>query len=100
MKLMAEQTGNDAIDPLKGIDDSIKQAAYIFYAGLAFEDVSNKRPISHSFKSACEIVDTFSLAEVLQIVRTYNKVIITAVEEGQAEENAIEERPEQKKSNV
>lgn len=92
MKIMGEQAGNDPIDPLKGIDDTIRQAAYIFHAGLAFEDVTNKRPVRYSFKEASEIVDTFSLAEVLQIVKTYNKVLVMAVEEGAQDEGAPTER--------
>lgn len=96
MRLMSEQTGKDAINPLEGVTDTLKQAAYILYAGKAFEDVEADRPISTSFKDAQKIVDSWTLVEAIAITKKYAHVLSEAITEAEADTEQVEDRSEKK----
>lgn len=96
MRIMAEETGKDGINPLEGITDTLKQAAYILYAGKAFEDVESDMPISTPFKEAQKIVDSWTLVEAIALTKKYAQVLSEAVTEAEGDMEQVEDRSEKK----
>lgn len=97
MRIMGEATGMDAVNPLEGITDTFTRAEYILYAGKAREDVKAGRAIQTSLKEVKEILNAFSLPAVLSLIRTFESVLMVAVEQtGAALEEAQEPVTEKK----